>query len=53
MKTKDEAFDKFQIYKAEVETQLGVKIKILHSDRGGEYFSNEFTLFCKQQGIIH
>ena len=53
MKTKDEAFDKFKIYKAEIETQLGVKIKILHSDRGGEYFSNEFTLFRKQQGIIH
>ena len=43
MKTKDEAFDKFKIYKAEVATQLGVKIKIIHSDRGGEYFSNEFT----------
>jgi len=34
METKDEAFDKFKIYKAEVETQLGVKVKVLHLDHG-------------------
>nr|ABA92101.2 retrotransposon protein, putative, Ty1-copia subclass [Oryza sativa Japonica Group] len=38
---------------AEVENQLDRKIKRLRSDRGGEFFSNEFDLFCEEHGIIH
>jgi transposase InsO family protein len=53
LKTKDEAFHYFKIYKAEVENQLKKKIKRLWSDRGGEYFSKEFDLFCEEHGIIH
>ena len=53
LKTKDEALDFFKIYKAEVENQLERKIKRVRSDRGGEYFSNEFNLFCAEHGIIH
>jgi transposase InsO family protein len=53
MKTKDEALHYFKIYKAEVENQLEKKIKRLRSDRGGEYFSNEFSEFCAVHGIIH
>jgi len=52
LKTKDEALDHFKIYKAEVENQLDRKIKRLRSDRGGEYFSHEFNLFCAEHGII-
>lgn len=29
------------------------KIKILGSDRGGEYFFHEFDDFCEEHGIIH
>ena len=29
------------------------KIKRLRSDRVGEYFSNEFSEFCAEHGIIH
>ena len=43
----------FKIYKAEVENQLERKIKRVRSDRGGEYFSNKFNLFCEEHGIIH
>ena len=43
----------FKIYKAEVENQLERKIKRVRSDRGGEYLSNEFNLFCEEHGIIH
>jgi transposase InsO family protein len=50
---KDETLNCFKIYKAEVETQLEKKIKRLRSDRGGEYFSNNFDLFCAEHGIIH
>nr|ABB47727.2 retrotransposon protein, putative, Ty1-copia subclass [Oryza sativa Japonica Group] len=53
LKTKDEALDYFNIYKAEVENQLDRKIKRLRSDRGGEFFSNEFDLFYEEHGIIH
>jgi transposase InsO family protein len=53
LKTKDEALNCFKIYKVEVENQLEKKIKRFRSDRSGEYFSNEFDLFCAEHGIIH
>src|SRR5438105_5049714 len=53
LKSKDEVSNFFKIYKAETENQLDRKIKRLRSDRGGEYFSNEFDLFCAEHGIIH
>jgi transposase InsO family protein len=36
-----------------LENQLERKIKHVRIDRGGEYFSNLFTLFCEEHGIIH
>jgi transposase InsO family protein len=39
--------------KAEVKNQLEKKIKCLWSDRGGEYFSYEFSEFCAVHGNIH
>jgi transposase InsO family protein len=53
LKTKDEALNYFKAYKAKVENQLERKIKQLRSDRGGEYFSSEFSEFCMEHGIIH
>jgi transposase InsO family protein len=53
LKTKDEALNCFKSYKAEVENQLEKKIKYFRFDRGGEYFSNEFDLFCAEHGIIY
>ena len=35
---KSDALDTFKIYKAEVENQLDRKIKVVRSDRGGEYY---------------
>ena len=52
MRHKSEAFDKFREYKAEAEKQLGVHIKQLRSDRGGEYLSGEFKSYLAQEGII-
>lgn len=52
MSNKDEAFNFFKRYKTEVENQKEKKIKILRIDQGGEYFSNEFSLFCEEHGII-
>nr|KAJ0209067.1 hypothetical protein LSAT_V11C400185590 [Lactuca sativa] len=53
MQTKDEAFDAFKRYKADVENQLERHIKILRSDRGREYFNQEFDTFCEENGIKH
>src|SRR6266498_569295 len=33
-----ESLDKFKVYKAEVENQHNIKIKVIRSDRGGEYY---------------
>jgi transposase InsO family protein len=48
-----EALHYFKIYKADVENQLEKNIKRLRTDRGGEYFSNDFFEFCTEHGIIH
>jgi hypothetical protein len=45
LKTKDEALTYFKAYKAEIENQFERKIKRLRSNRGGEYFSSEFSEF--------
>ena len=42
----------FKHYKNEVENQLDKKIKVIRSDRGGEYESL-FGELCSQHGIIH
>ena len=52
LKSKDDVIGKFVLYKNEVENQLNKKIKVLGSDRGGEYESS-FVEFCAQHGIIH
>ncbi|GJU96119.1 pol polyprotein [Tanacetum coccineum] len=50
---KDEALNMCKTYKAEVENLLDKKIKILRSDKGGEYESNDFAEFCSTFGIVH
>ena len=48
--TKDEALDKFKIYKQEVELQKNELIKVLRTDRGGEYYD---PVYFQSTGIIH
>ncbi|KAK2968676.1 hypothetical protein RJ640_001579 [Escallonia rubra] len=48
---KSEAFLAFKNYKAHVEKEVGSPIKILRTDRGGEYNSHEFVNFCEIHGI--
>ena len=52
LKSKDEAIEKFILYKNEVENHLNKKIKVLRSDRGGEYESPFFDVRAKHE-IIH
>jgi len=41
------------VYKVEAVNQLERKIKILRSDRGGEYTLNDMSGLCQEHGIIH
>ena len=59
---KSESLDTFKYFKAEVENQLDLKIKVVRSDRGGEYYGRHtdtgqshgpFFEFCKEHGIVN
>jgi len=52
IKMKDEGYAHFIDWKGFIETQTGNKIKILHSDNGGEYLNKIFKEFCAKSGII-
>lgn len=51
MKSKDEVFTHFKVFKAQVEKQTGLFIKTFRSDQGGEFMSNEFSEFLRTNGI--
>ena len=51
LKSKDEAIEKFVLYKNEAENHLDKKIKMLKSDQGGEYES-PFVNFYAEHVII-
>ena len=48
---KSEAFIMFKRYKAAIEKETWAYLKCLRTDRGGEFNSNEFEEFCKENGI--
>ena len=61
IKERSEALDKFKIFKDEVENQLDKRIKIVRSDRGGEYYGRHtpygqvpgpFARFLQENGIV-
>ena len=61
IKERTEALDKFKIFKAEVENQHSSKIKVVRSDRGGEYYGRHtpygqvpgpFARFLQENGIV-
>ena len=52
MKHKSKIFDKFKIFRNEVEKQTSKFIKCLRSDRGGEYMSEEFRNYLRENGIL-
>eukprot|EP00253_Pinus_taeda_P026417 PITA_26417 len=51
LKNKSEVFEKLRNFKALVGNQSGLNIKVLRTDRGGEYIFKEFLLFCRDNGI--
>jgi len=51
LKHKFEAFEVFKRFKSLAENESGRSVKILRSDRGGEYNLIEFIQFCDSHGI--
>ena len=51
LKEKSEAFDYFKQFKATTEKESGNSIIRFRTDRGGEFTSREFELFCSDSGI--
>src|ERR1044072_8187588 len=53
LKLKNEVFSEFKVFKSLDENQSGRSIKILRTDGGGEFCSNEFNDFCAENGGTH
>lgn len=51
LKTKDQTMEAFRKFKALAEKEAKDTIKVLRTDRGGEYTSKEFVDFCANAGI--
>ena len=51
LKSKDEVFETFLVWKKMVENQTWRNIKVLRSDNGTEYRNDQFSIFCKKEGI--
>ncbi|GJP82026.1 hypothetical protein CLOP_g12146, partial [Closterium sp. NIES-67] len=53
VKTKDEVAKVFRRWIRYVERESGAKVKVLRSDRGGEYLGKELQTFLEEKGITH
>ena len=53
LQSKGEVFSSFKVFKSLVEKQSEKKLKVLRTDRGGEFLSKEFINFCEIEGIHH
>ena len=51
LKAKSEVFDRSREFKTLIENQTRRKIRVLRTNNGGEYTSNEFLDYCSSEGI--
>nr|GFA63548.1 zinc finger, CCHC-type [Tanacetum cinerariifolium] len=49
--SKDQALSTFKEFRQQIEMEMRMKLRMLRTDRGGEFTSNEFTKYCKEKGI--
>ena len=52
MRWKSKTFEKFKEFMAEVENQLGKRIKAIWFDRSGKYLLGDFKDYLNQNGIV-
>ena len=51
LKKKSKSFEKFKIFHQLIENGVKEKIDTLRTDNGGEFTSNEFQMYCMDNGI--
>lgn len=51
LKEKSKVFENFKKFKAQIEKESGIVIKVMRSDRGGEFRSTEFQKYCENNGF--
>ena len=51
LEAKSEVFERFQEFKTFVENQIGKKIRVVRTENGVEYTSNEFMVYFLTEGI--
>lgn len=49
--SKDQAPTAIRRFKAATEVESGRKLKVLQTDRGGEFTSIEFGAYCAEEGV--
>jgi hypothetical protein len=49
---KSEAFDKFKVYRAQLENRTGRRVKIVHADNAREFLSGKFRKYLERRGIV-
>ena len=49
---KAEALQSFKKFRMMAEAEIKRKLKCARSDRGGEFLSKEFNLYCEENGIL-
>ena len=52
LEQKFDAFQMFKWYLGRVEKEIGKSLKFLRFDRGGEFTSNKFEMFCNNRKIM-
>lgn len=52
LKEKQEAFSRIKLFITMVERETGKKVKVIRTDRGGEFTSKSFNEYCEQEGIM-
>ena len=51
LRNKAETFQKFKEWHTQIENQQGTKLKVLRTDNGLEFVSDQFNTFCTHHGI--
>nr|GEY87202.1 zinc finger, CCHC-type [Tanacetum cinerariifolium] len=49
--SKDQALSTFKEFRQKIEMEMRMKVRMLKTDRGCEFTSNEFTKYCKENEI--
>jgi len=50
--SKDEAAEAIKKFKAYAEAESGKKLRVLRTNRGGEFTYVEFAVYCVDQGVV-